>query len=69
MIRGGRRLHGARVDAWNDHRIAMALCVASALCEGDMTLSGAESVQKSAPAFYREFESLGGMAHALDLGK
>lgn len=69
VVRGGRRLHGAAVDAWNDHRIAMALCVASALCKGEMTLSGAESVKKSAPAFYREFESLGGMTHALDLGK
>lgn len=69
VVRGGRRLHGAAVDAWNDHRIAMALCVVSALCKGEMTLSGAESVKKSAPAFYREFESLGGMTHALDLGK
>ena len=47
----------------------MALCVVSALCKGELTLSGAESVNKSAPAFYREFESLGGMTHALDLGK
>lgn len=69
VIRGGRRLRGGQVDAWNDHRIAMALCVASALCEGELTLRGAESVQKSAPAFYREFESLGGMTRALDLGE
>lgn len=69
VVRGGRPLRGADVDAWNDHRVAMALCVASALCEGEMTLSGAESVKKSAPAFYREFESLGGMTHALDLGE
>lgn len=68
-VQGGARLHGAAVDAWNDHRIAMALCVAAASCEGGTALSGAESVRKSAPAFYREYASLGGMTHALDVGE
>lgn len=63
-IDGGKPLHSAIVDSHNDHRIAMALSIASVLCEGGPTLTGAEAVQKSAPHFFEEFETLGGSAHA-----
>ena len=62
IIRGGKPLHAARVDGCNDHRIVMAMAVASALADGDITITDSESVAKSAPAFWEEFASLGGIS-------
>ena len=62
VIRGGQPLHGAAVDGRNDHRIVMAMAVAAALCDGEITISDAEAVAKSAPAFWQEYASLGGQA-------
>ncbi len=51
---------GAAVDAHNDHRIAMMLAIAATRCDGPITLTGAESVNKSYPTFWAEYERLGG---------
>ena len=63
-IQGGAPLRHAVVDSHNDHRIAMALAIAAPLCQGGLTLTGAEAVQKSAPHFFEEYASLGGAYHA-----
>ena len=60
IIRGTGRLKGGSVDSRNDHRVAMSLAVASSICQNDVILSGYESVKKSAPDFFIEFEGLGG---------
>ena len=62
IIKGGRQLTGGECDAHGDHRVAMALTVASALCKDDIALMGSESIAKSAPHFYDEFCLLGGVA-------
>lgn len=62
IIRGGKPLTGAKVDGCNDHRIVMAMAVASTIADGDITITDSESVAKSAPAFWEEFASLGGIA-------
>ena len=62
IIRGGKPLHGAHIDGCNDHRIVMAMAVASALSTGDLIISDAQAVAKSAPAFWEEFAALGGKA-------
>lgn len=62
VIRGGKRLHAASIDGCNDHRIVMAMAVASAIADGPLSISDAEAVGKSAPAFWQEFEQLGGQA-------
>ena len=62
VIQGGQPLHGASVEGCNDHRIVMAMAVAAALCDGEITISDAEAVAKSAPAFWQEYASLGGQA-------
>ncbi len=62
IIRGGKRLHSARIDGCNDHRIVMAMAIASAIAQGDLTITDAQAVQKSAPAFWEEFATLGGRA-------
>ena len=62
VIRGGKPLHGAAIDGCNDHRIVIAMAVASVLASGDLTISDAEAVSKSAPALWEEFTALGGHA-------
>lgn len=52
---------GVRVDAWNDHRIAMSLAIAAQKCAEPIILSGAESVAKSYPTFWEDYKSVGGL--------
>ena len=54
------KLTGGTVNACNDHRIAMAAAIASTVCTKPVTISGAECVNKSYPAFWDEFNRLGG---------
>ena len=58
-IHGGRPVHGAVVDSFLDHRAAMSLSVAGLVCEGALTINGAECVNISYPAFYEDLYSLG----------
>jgi len=53
-------LTGGRVDACNDHRIAMSAAIASTVCKQDVLILGAECVKKSYPRFWEEFSRLGG---------
>ena len=62
IIRGGKPLHAATVEGCNDHRIVMAMTIASAVADGELTITDAEATAKSAPAFWQEFEHLGGLA-------
>jgi 3-phosphoshikimate 1-carboxyvinyltransferase len=55
-IPGGQRLHGAVIESFDDHRIAMAFAVAALRAEGETTIRNAESVAVSFPEF---FEALG----------
>lgn len=59
-IEGVNRLHGGEVSAWNDHRIAMALAVASTKMDGTLIIHEAESVRKSYPSFWEDFKKAGG---------
>ncbi len=58
VIRGKPRLRGGAADAAGDHRIAMSAAVAASGCTEPVTLSGAESVAKSYPAFWDDFDAL-----------
>jgi 3-phosphoshikimate 1-carboxyvinyltransferase len=55
-IPGGQTLHGAKVESFDDHRIAMAFAVAALRAQGETTIQGAEAVAVSFPEF---FEALG----------
>jgi 3-phosphoshikimate 1-carboxyvinyltransferase len=59
-IDGVSHFTGGTVDSWNDHRVAMSLAVASIGCREKLTLTGAESVAKSYPAFWQDFAAAGG---------
>lgn len=58
IINGKAKLKGGTVDSFNDHRIAMSAAVASCSCDGDVTVNGAECVEKSYPEFWSDFSSL-----------
>ncbi len=61
LVINGTKLTGGHASSAGDHRIAMSLAVASALCKNPVVLEGAEHVSKSAPQFWDEFKSLGGI--------
>ena len=59
VIQGRSPLRGGTVDAAGDHRIAMAAAVAAGACEAPVTITGAQAVDKSYPAFWRDLAALG----------
>ena len=50
---------GVEVDAWNDHRIAMATAPLAALRKEGLTLVGAECVAKSFPRYFSDLRKFG----------
>src|SRR5438445_741950 len=57
-IPGGQKLHGAEVDSFGDHRIAMAFAVAALRAEGETKISRADAAVISYPGFFDTLESL-----------
>lgn len=53
-------LTGGTVDSVNDHRIAMSAAIAATVCTQNVTILGAECMQKSYPQFLEEYRRLGG---------
>ena len=51
VIRGGRPLRGAEVDAHGDHRVAMAIAVAAQCAAGTTLISDCANVETSFPGF------------------
>lgn len=56
-------LIGAKVEAHNDHRIAMALAVAGLAASGETVIEGGEWIKKSYPTFIQDFQALGADIH------
>ena len=67
ILAGTDRLRGGEAEGRHDHRIVMAMAAAALASKGDVTVTDAESVRKSYPDFFRDYNSLGGKAH--DLGR
>ena len=61
-IFGRGRLSGGKVKSYGDHRIVMAMAVASCVCDNPVIIEGAEAVEKSYPTFFEDFKELGGKA-------
>jgi len=57
-IPGGQKLHGASLDSFADHRIAMAFAVAALRAEGETEIKRADAAVISYPEF---FNHLGGL--------
>ena len=59
-IPGGQHLHGAELDSFGDHRIAMAFAVAALRAEGETTILDADAAGVSYPRFFEELETVAG---------
>lgn len=66
VVRGKRHLTGGKAEGKNDHRIVMALAAAG--CDCPVTVTDAESIQKSYPGFFRDLKKTGGVADGIDVG-
>lgn len=69
IIRGRKSLKGGTVHSWNDHRIAMALAVASIKCKEPVIIKDAHCVKKSYPDFWKHFRKLGGNIDEWSMGE
>ena len=58
IIEGGKALHGATLDTYMDHRIAMSFTIASLNAEGTTTIKDAEIVNVSYPGFFNDLKGL-----------
>lgn len=58
VINGGRPLHGADINSYLDHRIAMSFAVAALAADGMTTIQDAECVNISYPNFYEDLLGL-----------
>jgi 3-phosphoshikimate 1-carboxyvinyltransferase len=59
MIIEGGDVKGADVSSYNDHRIAMMAAIAALGSRGEVTINGAEAVNKSFPEFFDTLKHLG----------
>jgi len=52
FVPGGQRLHGAAVDSFGDHRIAMAFAIAGLFADGPVVIKDPACVSISFPGFF-----------------
>jgi 3-phosphoshikimate 1-carboxyvinyltransferase len=57
-IPGRQKLHGAAIDSFGDHRIAMAFAIAALRAQGDSEIRGAGAAVISYPEFFDVLDSL-----------
>ena len=57
-IPGRQSLHGAEIDSFADHRIAMAFSIAALRAHGDTLIRGSECAAISYPAFFSTLEQV-----------
>jgi len=59
MIIKGSKLHGAKVNGYNDHRIIMALAIAGMGASGETIIKNAEAISVTYPDFIKDFQKVG----------
>jgi 3-phosphoshikimate 1-carboxyvinyltransferase len=57
-IPGGQSLHGAEIESFGDHRIAMAFSIAALRARGETLIRGSACAAISYPAFFSTLEGL-----------
>lgn len=65
IINGGALLHSAQLKGYNDHRIVMAFSVAGLLLDGETVIDDAQSINKSYPSFFEDYNRIGGRADVI----
>lgn len=66
-IRGVKYFHTGTAEGFGDHRVVMALAIAALRSKGETVLTDAQSIRKSYPDFFRDYNRLGGKAY--DMGQ
>ncbi len=60
-IKGSGSLDGGELlDSYGDHRIVMALTIASIKCDRPIAIKNFQAVNKSYPSFFEDFKKIGG---------
>src|SRR6516162_5374325 len=57
-IPGGQKLHGAELESFGDHRIAMAFAITALRTEGETVIHGARCVSISYPGFFEDLDKV-----------
>ncbi len=65
LIVRGTPLSGGTVDSFHDHRMVMSAALAALRCTGPVTILDAGAVEKSYPAFFRDYTALGGNVYGI----
>ncbi|ALX47955.1 3-phosphoshikimate 1-carboxyvinyltransferase [Lentibacillus amyloliquefaciens] len=58
VITGGASLTGGKAEAYNDHRIAMMLAIASLVTNDDVTIDDISSINISYPGFFQDLQTV-----------
>ena len=64
-FKGVEKFKSAKINSYNDHRIAMAASIAATFAEGPITINDSQCVEKSYKNFFRDFRSLGGETNVI----
>lgn len=65
IIKGGKKIQSANLEGYNDHRILMAFSVMASCAEGETTITDAQSIKKTYPNFFEDYNFLGGKANVI----
>lgn len=65
MIITGGGVKGALLEGYNDHRIPMAFSMAALCAQGNTVITDANSINKTYPSFFKDYNSLGGKANVI----
>ncbi len=65
VINGGAKLHSNNLRGFNDHRIVMAFSIAGLFLDGETVIDDAQSINKSYPSFFEDYNSIGGRANVI----
>ncbi|MBQ9016474.1 MAG: 3-phosphoshikimate 1-carboxyvinyltransferase [Firmicutes bacterium] len=60
LIPGQGSLQGGEISSCSDHRIVMMAAAAACICEGEILIRDAQTVEKSYPRFFEDYRMLGG---------
>lgn len=63
IINGGKALKGAELLGYNDHRIVMAFSIAALFANGETVINEANSIDKTYPSFFEDYNRIGGQAN------
>ena len=66
IINGGKKLKGAELLGYNDHRIVMAFSIAALFAGGETIITEANSINKTYPSFFEDYNRIGGQANVFN---